>query len=357
MFLQLHTNRSSRGVSVRRRLKVHSARHAIIALVIGLLPAISAAQTPLSGSGSTFVAPIMTRWVTEYEKAHRDVQISYMPNGSAAGMAQVTRGLVDFGATDAPLTNAQLANAATKVIHVPVIIGADVPAYNLKSVKTELKFTPQLLAGIFLGRITKWSDSAVAAANPGTSLPEELITVVHRSDGSGTTYVWTEYLSKVSPEWKQKIGQGTSVKWPVGVEGKGNEGVSAAIRQTDGSIGYLELAYAIRDKVAYGSVQNASGEFVKASVKSTSAAAASAKMTDDLRVSISNAPGADSYPIASFSWVLVPTTLHGTAKGKALADFLTWVVGDGQRFAPDLFYAPLPDHVVQQARQTIDRIR
>lgn len=318
---------------------------------------VSTAQTALNGSGSTFVSPIMTKWVTEYEKTHRDVQISYMPNGSAAGMAQVTRGLVDFGATDAPLTNEQLSKAETKVIHIPVIIGADVPAYNLRSVKTELKFTPQVLVGIFLGKVTKWNDSAIAAANPGVSLPNEPITVVHRSDGSGTTYVWTEYLSKVSPEWKQNVGQGTSVKWPTDVEGKGNEGVSAAIRQTEGSIGYLELAYAIRDKVAYGSVQDASGEFVKASVKSISAAAGSAKIPGDLRVSISNSPGAGSYPIASFSWVLVPTSLHGTAKGKALADFLTWVIGDGQRFAADLFYAPLPEPIVQQARRTIDQTR
>ena len=317
----------------------------------------SGAQTALSGSGSTFVSPIMAKWVTEYEKTHHGVQISYLPNGSAAGMAQVTRGLVDFGATDAPLTNEQFANAATKVVHVPVIIGADVPAYNLKSVKADLKFTPQILVGIFLGRITRWNDPAIAAANAGVQFPDELITVVHRSDGSGTTYVWTEYLSKVSPEWKQKVGLGTSVRWPTGIEGKGNEGVSAAVRQTDGSIGYLELAYAIRDKVPYGSVQNASGEFVKASVKSTSAAADSAKMPADLRVSISNSSGADSYPIASFSWVLVPTNLHGTAKGKALADFLTWVVGDGQRFAAELFYAPLPASIAQQARRVIDQIR
>ena len=318
---------------------------------------VSTAQIALSGSGSTFVSPIMTKWVTEYEKTHREVQISYMPNGSAAGMAQVMRGLTDFGATDAPLTNEQLANAATKVVHVPVIIGADVPAYNLKSVKAELKFTPQILAGIFQGKITKWNDSAIAEGNPGISFPEELITVIHRSDGSGTTYVWTEYLSKVSSEWKQTVGQGTRVKWPTGIEGKGNEGVSASIRQTEGSIGYLELAYAIRDKVAYGSVQNGRGEFVKATVKSISAAAGSAKIPGDLRFSISNSPAAGSYPIASFSWILVPANLHGTAKGKALADFLTWVVGDGQRFAADLFYAPLPEPVVQQARRTIDQVR
>ena len=332
-------------------------RSALALLFLSISAILSTAQTALNGSGSTFVSPIMAKWVTAYEKAHHDVQISYMPNGSAAGMAQVTRGLVDFGATDAPLTNDQLSKADIKVIHVPVIIGADVPAYNLKSVKADLRFTPQILAGIFLGTITRWNDAAIAAANPGVSIPNELITVVHRSDGSGTTYVWTEYLSKASPEWKQKVGQGTSVKWPTGIEGKGNEGVSAAIRQTDGSIGYLELAYAIRDKVAYGSVQNVTSEFVKASVKSISAAASSAKTPDDLRVSISNSSAAGSYPIASFSWVLVPTSLHGTTKGKTLADFLTWVVGDGQRFAADLFYAPLPDSVAQQARREISQTR
>jgi phosphate transport system substrate-binding protein len=326
----------------------------VFLLISGVL---STAQTALSGSGSTFVTPIMTKWVTEYEKAHPEVQISYMPNGSTAGMAQVTRGLVDFGATDAPLTNEQLSNAKTKVIHVPVIIGAVVPAYNLKSVQAALKFTPQILAGIFLGKIAKWNDAALATANPGVPLPDELITIAHRSEGSGTTYVWTEYLSKVSPEWKQRIGQGTSVKWPTGIEGKGNEGVAAAIRQKEGSIGYLELAYAVRDKIAYGSVQNASGEFVQATVNSTSAAASSAQIPDDLRVSISNSPAAGSYPIASFSWILVPASLHGTTNSKALADFLTWVVGDGQRFAADLFYAPLPNDVVRQARKAINQTR
>jgi len=317
-----------------------------------------AAETVLSGAGSTFVEPIMAKWVVEYQKQHPDVRINDLPTGSGAGIAQAMRGMIDFGATDAPLSDDQLSKSATKLSHVPVIIGADVPAYNLKSVNVDLRFTPQILAEIFLEKITKWNAAAIAAVNFGVSLPDGRTAVVHRSDGSGTTYVLTEYLSKASPEWKQKVGQGTSVKWPTGIEGKGNEGVSAAIRQTDGSIGYLELAYAIRDKVANGSVQNVTGEFVKASVKSIAAAASSVKMLpNDLRASISNSSGAGSYPIASFSWVLVPTNLHGTAKGKALADFLTWIVGDGQRFAADLFYAPLPEPVVQQARRTIDQNR
>ena len=316
------------------------------------------AQTVVSGAGSTFVAPIMAKWVSEYQKQHPDIKINYLPTGSGAGIAQAMRGMIDFGATDAPLSDDQLSKSTTKLIHIPVIVGADVPAYSLKSVSPEMKFTSPILAQIFLGKIRKWNDATIAAVNPGVSLPDEAITVVHRSDGSGTTYVWTDYLSKVSPEWKQKVGRGTNVKWPVGIEGKGNEGVSSAIRQTEGSIGYLELAYAVRDKVAYGSVQNASGEFVKASVNSTSAAAASAKMLpDDLRASISDSTLQGTYPIASFSWVLVPVSLHGTPKGKALADFLTWVVTDGQRFAADLLYAPLPVAVAQQARRAIEQGR
>ena len=314
------------------------------------------AQVALSGAGSTFVAPIMAKWVAEYEKKHSDAQINYLPIGSGAGIAQTIRGMLDFGATDAPLTDDQMSKSSTKITHIPVVIGADVPAYNLQATKSDLRFTPEVLARIFLGEITRWNDAAIRSANPGVMLPDKPIVVVHRSDGSGTTYVWTEYLSKVSPEWKQRVGKGTSVKWPTGIEGKGNEGVAAAVRKTDGAIGYLELDYAIRDKIAYGTVQNAAGEFIKATVETTSAAAANEKeLPPDLRVSISNAPGANSYPIASFSWVLVPANLHGTPKGKALADFLLWVVGDGQKFAPDLFYAPLPEGVAAQARKTIEQ--
>ena len=325
--------------------------------VVGIgLGSTASAQVVLSGAGSTFVAPIMAKWVAEYQKKHSDVQINYLPIGSGAGIAQTIRGMLDFGATDAPLTDDQMSKSSTKITHIPVVIGADVPAYNLQSTRSELRFTPEVLARIFLGEITRWNDAAIRSANPGVLLPDKPIVVVHRSDGSGTTYVWTEYLSKVSPEWKQRVGKGTNVKWPTGIEGKGNEGVAAAVRQTDGAMGYLELAYAIRDKIAYGTVQNAAGEFIKATVETTSAAAANEKeLPPDLRVSISNAPGANSYPIASFSWVLVPANLHGTPKGKALADFLLWVVGDGQKFAPDLFYAPLPEGVASQARKTIEQ--
>lgn len=328
----------------------------VVALLLAASSALSIGQTALNGAGSTFVEPIMARWITEYERHHPDVQFSYLGVGSGAGIAQTMRGMLDFGATDAPLTDVQLSKSSTKIIHVPVIIGSDVPAYNLPSIKAELKFTPAILARIFLGEITRWDDAAIRSANPGISLPEKAIVVIHRSDGSGTTYVWTEYLSKVSAEWKQRVGKGTTVKWPVGVEGKGNEGVAVAIRQTDGAIGYLELAYAVKDKIAYGSVQNAAGQFIKATVESTAAAAAGEKeLPPDLRVSISDAPGAESYPIASFSWVLLPTSLRGTPKGRELANFLTWVVGDGQRFAPDLFYAPLPQSVAAQARKVIEQ--
>ena len=317
-----------------------------------LLTGPSTAQVSLTGAGSTFVAPIMDKWIAEYVKEHPGITITYLPNGSGAGIAQSLHGMLDFGGTDAPVTDDQMSKAATKVIHIPVIIGSDVPAYNLPSITSDLRFTPDVLARIFLGQITNWNDAAMRAANPGVPLPEKPIVVVHRSDGSGTTYVWTDYLCKVSPEWNKRVGKGTSVKWPVGIEGKGNEGVSAVIRQTDGSIGYLELSYAIKDKVAYGLVENSAGRFVKATPASTSAAAASeTALPSDLRVSISNAPGPDSYPIASFSWVLIPTNLRGSPKGKVMAEFFTWVLTDGQKFAPELFYAPLPKNVAEQALQ------
>ena len=333
------------------------AKTALLAIAAGLLfPSAAAAQVTLSGAGSTFVEPIMAKWIAEYQKKRSDVVINYLPIGSGAGIAQTMRGMLDFGATDAPLTDDQLSRSTTKIIHVPVVIGSDVPAYNLQSTKSELKFTPEILAKIFLGQITIWNDPAIRSANPGIALPEKAIVVVHRSDGSGTTYVWTDYLSKVSTEWKQRVGKGTAVKWPVGIEGKGNEGVAAAIRQTDGAIGYLELAYAVRGKIEYGSVQNAAGRFIKATVESTSAAATSEKeIPTDLRVSISDAPGAESYPVASFSWVLLPANLRGTPKGKALADFLAWIVGDGQKFTADLSYAPLPGSVALQARKAIEQ--
>ena len=316
------------------------------------------AQTTLNGAGATFPNPIYSKWFSEYHKAHPDIQINYQPIGSGGGIRQVLAGTVDFGATDGPMTDEQLSQAKTKILHVPTVLGANVPAYNIPGVTAELKFTPDTLAGIFLGRITSWNDAAIAAANPGVSLPNQPIIVIHRSDGSGTTYIWTDYLSKVSPEWQGQVGKGTSVKWPVGLGGKGNEGVAGLIRQMQGAIGYIELIYAIENKITYGSVRNAAGIFVKASLESVTAAAASLKsMPADFRVSITNAPGKDAYPICSFTWLLIPEQSKDPAKGKILADFLSWMVSDGQKMTAALSYAPLPEAVVAKVRDEIKQVR
>ena len=315
-------------------------------------------QTTLNGAGATFPYPMYSKWFSEYNKLHSDIQFNYQSIGSGGGIRQVLAGTVDFGATDGPMTDEQLAQAKTKILHIPTVLGADVPAYNIPGVTEELKFTPELLANIFLGKITSWNDAALAKANPGVNLPNQPIIVIHRSDGSGTTYIFTDYLSKVSPDWKNQVGKGTSVKWPVGLGGKGNEGVAGMIRQMQGSIGYVELIYAVNNKIAYGSVKNAGGQFVKASLDSVTAAAASVKsMPADFRVSITNAPGKDAYPIASFAWLLIPTPSKDPAKGKIIADFLNWMVDDGQKMTADLAYAPLPESVVAKVKETAKQVK
>ena len=315
-------------------------------------------QTTLNGAGATFPYPMYSKWFSEYNKLHSDIQFNYQSIGSGGGIRQVLAGTVDFGATDGPMTDEQLAQAKTKILHIPTVLGADVPAYNIPGVTEELKFTPELLANIFLGKITSWNDAALAKANPGVNLPNQPIIVIHRSDGSGTTYIFTDYLSKVSPDWKNQVGKGTSVKWPVGLGGKGNEGVAGMIRQMQGSIGYVELIYAVNNKIAYGSVKNAGGQFVKASLDSVTAAAASVKsMPADFRVSITNAPGKDAYPIASFTWLLIPTPSKDPAKGKIIADFLNWMVDDGQKMTADLAYAPLPESVVAKVKETTKQVK
>ena len=315
-------------------------------------------QTTLNGAGATFPYPMYSKWFSEYNKLHSDIQFNYQSIGSGGGIRQVLAGTVDFGATDGPMTDEQLAQAKTKILHIPTVLGADVPAYNIPGVTEELKFTPELLANIFLGKITSWNDAALAKANPGVNLPNQPIIVIHRSDGSGTTYIFTDYLSKVSPDWKNQVGKGTSVKWPVGLGGKGNEGVAGMIRQMQGSIGYVELIYAVNNKIAYGSVKNAGGQFVKASLDSVTAAAASVKsMPADFRVSITNAPGKDAYPIASFTWLLIPTPSKDPAKGKIIADFLNWMVDDGQKMTADLAYAPLPESVVAKVKETAKQVK
>jgi phosphate transport system substrate-binding protein len=315
-------------------------------------------QTNLNGAGATFPYPIYSKWFSEYHKLHPDIQINYQSIGSGGGIRQVIAGTVDFGASDGPMTDDQLKEAKIKILHVPTVLGADVPAYNVPGLTGELKFTPQVLAGIFLGKITNWNDKEIAAANPGVSLPNQEIIVVHRSDGSGTTYIWTDYLSKVSAEWQSQVGKGTSVKWPTGLGGKGNEGVAGSVRTLPGSIGYVELIYAIQNNIAYGSVRNLAGVFLKASLEGVTAAAASVKtMPADFRVSITNAPGKDAYPISSFTWLLIPAQSKDPAKGKILADFLNWMVTDGQKMAAPLSYAPLPDGVAEKVKEEIKQVR
>jgi phosphate transport system substrate-binding protein len=316
------------------------------------------AQTTLNGAGATFPYPMYSKWFNEYHNLHPEIQMNYQSIGSGGGIRQVLAGTVDFGASDGPMTDDQLKESKTKILHVPTVLGADVPAYFVPGVSAELKFTPDALAGIFLGKITKWNDKALTGPNPGVNLPNQDIIVVHRSDGSGTTYIWTDYLSKVSSEWQNSVGKGTSVKWPVGLGGKGNEGVAGSIRTLPGSIGYVELIYAVQNKITYGSVKNAAGAFVKADLQGVTAAAASVKaMPADFRVSITNAPGKDAYPISSFTWLLIPAQSKDAAKGKILADFLTWMVNDGQKMTTQLSYAPLPDSVVEKVKEEIKQVR
>ncbi len=314
------------------------------------------ATVVLIGAGATFPNPIYSKWFSEFHKARADVRINYQSIGSGGGIRQLLAETVDFGASDSPMTDQQIAEAKRPILHLPTVLGAVVPAYSLPGLSGELKFTPEALAGIFLGKIQSWDDAALKSANPGVALPSQPILVVHRSDGSGTTFVFTDYLSKVSPEWKQRVGASTAVNWPVGLGGKGNEGVAGLVRQTPGAIGYIELVYADQNRIPYGSVRNAAGAFVKASVESTTAAAAAASVPADFRVSITNAPGAGAYPIASFTWLLVPTSWRDAGKAKAMQDFLNWMIADGQKQAPQLGYAPLPGNVADSVRQNIGKI-
>jgi phosphate transport system substrate-binding protein len=339
-------------------------RKIVLLLVCVLLPLALWCQTSanttttLNGAGATFPNPIYSKWFSEYHKIHADVQVNYQPIGSGGGIRQLTAGTVDFGASDMPMTDKQLQDAKAKILNIPTVLGADVPAYNVPGVGGDVKFTPEALAGIFLGKISKWNDKAITSVNPGVNFPDRDIIVVHRTDGSGTTFIWTDYLSKVSPEWKSLVGSDTSVKWPIGMGGQHNEGVAGMIRQLAGSIGYVELIYAVQNNISYGSVRNSAGVFVKASLESVSAAAASAqKMPADFRVSITNAPGKDAYPISSFTWLLIPAQSKDAAKGKILADFLAWMVTDGQKMTSALAYAPLPDNVAAKVKETIKQVK
>jgi phosphate transport system substrate-binding protein len=315
------------------------------------------AQTTLNGAGASFPNPIYSKWFSEYNKLHPDVQINYQSLGSGAGIRQVLSGTVDFGASDSPMSDEQLAQSKTKILHIPTVLGAVVPAYNVPGISGEIKFTPEALAGIFLGKIQNWNDPAITKANPGVNFPNQQIIVIYRAEGSGTTFIFTDYLSKVSQDWNNTVGKGASVKWPLGMAGKGNEGVAGQIRQLQGSIGYVELIYAAENKITYGSVKNAAGNFVKASLDGVTEAAASVKtMPADFRVSITNAPGKTAYPISSFTWLLIPAQAKDAKKGKIMADFLEWMLTDGQKMTSQLSYAPLPPSVVEKVKAALKQI-
>jgi len=324
-----------------------------VLVCLAVLASCAWAQTVINGAGATFPNPIYQKWFSEYHNEHSDVQFNYQAIGSGGGIRQVQAGTVDFGATDGPMSDEQIAQSKVKVLHLPTVLGAVVPAYNIPGVNEEIKFTPDILAGIFLGKISNWNDAALAKANPNVKFPNQNITVVHRSDGSGTSYIFTDYLSKVNGDWATGPGKGTSVKWPVGVGGKGNEGVAGMIRQLPGAIGYVELIYALQNKINYGSVQNSSKNFIKASLDSTTAAAAGVKMPPDFRVSITDPKGKDAYPIVSFTWLLVPVQPKDANKGKIIKDFLGWMLDKGQGMVTQLSYAPLPQDVVAAEKTAI----
>ncbi len=332
-----------------------------LAAALGAAPP-CAAQLLINGAGATFPYPIYSKWFNEYHKLHPDIQINYQSIGSGGGIRQITEGTVDFGASDGPMADGQLREFQQKrgsgVLHFPTVLGAVVVTYNIPGISESLNLTPEAVAGIYLGHITRWNDPALVSVNPSVKLPNSDIVVIHRSDGSGTTYCWTDYLSKVSEEWKSKVGKGTSVDWPVGLGGKGNEGVSGQVKQMPGSIGYVELIYAVQNRLPYARVRNAAGQFIMPDLASTTAAAAAAasNMPDDFRVSITNAPGKDAYPICTFTWLLIPERMQDGAKRKAITEFLHWMLTAGQNLTEPLTYARLPAPVVAREEKAIARV-
>jgi phosphate transport system substrate-binding protein len=311
----------------------------------------------LTGAGATFPYPIYSKWFSEYSAAHPGVEINYQSIGSGGGIKQVTAGLVDFGAADVPMNDEQLAQSKVKLVHIPTVLGAVVPIFNVTGV-SNLKFSPDVLADIFLGRIVSWNDARIAKDNPGVNLPSETINVIHRAEGSGTTFIFSDYLSKVSKDWLNGPGRGAALNWPKGIGGKGNEGVAGLVRQLPGAIGYVELIYAMQNHIAFGEVKNAAGNWVKASIDGVTEAAASVKqMPADYRVSITNAPGAQAYPISSFTWMLVPVKAADTAKGKVLKDFLNWMLNNGENEVTSLYYAPLPKVLVDKEHVTVNNLQ
>jgi len=334
----------------------------VVWLLLGLAAtagAQSSGTVLLNAAGATFPYPIYSKWFDVYHQQNPNIQINYQSIGSGGGIRQLLAGTVDFGASDGPMSDEQLGQAKFKILHFPTVLGADVPSYNIAGVAGELNFTQKAIAGIFLGTITKWIDPEIAKANPGVKLPSADIVVVHRSDGSGTTYIWTDFLSKISEEWKTKVGRGTSVNWPVGLGGKGNEGVSGLVKQTPNSIGYIELIYAVQNNISYGKVQNAAGKFVKADLAGVTAAAEkeSKEIPDDFRVSITNAPGATSYPVSSFTWLLIPAQISDAAKRDAIKGFLKWMLNEGQNYNEGLSYSRLPNAVIAKESKAISQIQ
>jgi phosphate transport system substrate-binding protein len=338
------------------KMKLRCAALAAAAVCAG---SVQAQKVQINGAGATFPYPIYSKWFSEYNKLHPDIEINYQSIGSGGGIKQVTAWTVFFGATDGPMTDEQIKGAPGAILHFPTVLGAVVPAYNVPGVTAELKFTGDVLAQIFLGKITKWNDPKIQALNAGVKLPDMEITVVHRSDGSGTTYIWVDYLSKVSPEFKKTVGVATSVNWPAGIGGKGNEGVSGLVKQSPGAIGYIELIYALQNKIAYGLVKNHDGEWAPASLDSVTAAAAAAakQMPADFRVSITNAPGKGAYPISSFTWMLFYQDPKDKKAGKTMVDFFKWALVDGQKYCAELGYAPLPKEVVDLELKALSKIK
>ena len=332
----------------------------LIALLAGAAATAAAAQTiTINGAGATFPYPIYSKWFAEYNRMHPNVQINYQSIGSGGGIRQLSAGTVFFGATDGPMTNDQIFAAGARILHLPTVLGGVVPIYEVPGLTSELRFPGPLLADIYLGSVTRWNDAAIAAANPGVSLPNMEITVVHRSDGSGTSYIWCDFLAKVSPEFRKRVGVATSVNWPAGVGAKGNEGVAGLVKQTPGAIGYVELIYATQNKIAYGAVQNAAGEYVRATPQtiSNAAAVASKSMPKDFRVSITNAPGHDVYPVSSFTWLLFFESPRDRQRAAIMKAFVRWALSDGQTFASSLGYAPLPSEVVSLEMDALNRMK
>lgn len=350
----------TRFLSIWRSTRTAAILSAAALAALAAIPA--QAQVSLTGAGATFPAPIYQKWFSDYASIG-NVQINYQPNGSGGGIKAVTEGVTDFGASDMPLNDEQLqaykSKWGYKILLFPTVLGAAVPSYNLPSVKQPLNFTQEALAGIFLGKITKWNDPAIAKANPGVNLPSTNILVAHRSDGSGTTFVWTDYLSKVSPEWVSKVGKpNTTVQWPTGIGGKGNDGVAGVIKQQEGAIGYVELIYAIKNHLEYGAVRNKAGKFVRADLESvTAAAGAASDMPADFRISITNAPGANAYPISTFTWLLIPSKWKDNTKEKAMTSFLKWALTNGQNEVQSLDYAKLPPVVVTKEMGQLNQIQ